>query len=320
MDKELISNVDLKQFFLDLQTKQCKNKIGNKLHDSIFHLEKYTSILEDINQLFIKNFQMNLSKFVGLDIINYNCSAIYNISYSELLNNNNIPIKINIMKLMSDEKVVFVGISSELIYSIIDLLFGGTGILSSYFIAKNHFTCYEQSIIKRLYTIISESYCSAWKTMFSVDIPRIIHEDICINDNIIGCSKKTNLFYSEFNTNMNSTSIMFSICIASNLMEEWNKNLWKKNTLLFKKNNKINCNHFNVLKNLELNVQVKLTDFQIPLSNIIKLKVGDILTIKKPNSIVAYVNGVPLLSGKYGSCDGKHAFSICNINNINLKE
>ncbi|MFP1495614.1 FliM/FliN family flagellar motor switch protein [Escherichia coli] len=51
----------------------------------------------------------------------------------------------------------------------------------------------------------------------------------------------------------------------------------------------------------------QLADISLRLSQILKLKPGDVLPIEKPNGRIAHVDGVPVLTSEYGTLNGQYA-------------
>lgn len=51
------------------------------------------------------------------------------------------------------------------------------------------------------------------------------------------------------------------------------------------------------------------------LPEILKLAPGDVLNIEKPEHITAYVDGVPVLTGQYGTLAGQYALCVDQLIN-----
>ena len=65
----------------------------------------------------------------------------------------------------------------------------------------------------------------------------------------------------------------------------------------------------------ETNVELVADFLEIPtrISDVLSLKKGDILPIELPHSVIAHVDGVPVLNCGFGSCNGRRALSVRQI-------
>ncbi|CAL4318674.1 Flagellar motor switch protein FliM [Buchnera aphidicola (Eriosoma grossulariae)] len=324
MDKKIISDINLKNFFLDTQKDKYKNIIDvneniNCLNKNIIDTEQYNSILNDVNQLFLHHFQKNLSKFINIEDMIFRCTNIKNISYQDYIKNFNMPIKFNILESFSNNNIAFIGFSSQFIFFVIDLLFGNTGLLPPFVLKKNEFTSYEYNLIKKIYLIIIQSYVFSWKKIYSIDLKYSSIDNMYVNTDIVGCKDNNNLFFSEFSVNSNNSDIKFNICISSSIIQTWNNKLFNHKKLSDDLNGDINYDLLNIINKIELDIKIQFLEFMIPLSNILKLKIGDVFNISQPDQVIAHIDDMFLFSGKYGSCEGKHALSIINIKQSNIE-
>ncbi|RCW01318.1 hypothetical protein A0U98_13175, partial [Shigella boydii] len=65
----------------------------------------------------------------------------------------------------------------------------------------------------------------------------------------------------------------------------------------------------------QLELVTNFADISLRLSQILKLKPGDVLPIEKPDRIIAHVDGVPVLTSQYGTLNGQYALRIEHLIN-----
>ncbi|MEA7423903.1 FliM/FliN family flagellar motor switch protein, partial [Salmonella enterica subsp. enterica serovar Virginia] len=65
----------------------------------------------------------------------------------------------------------------------------------------------------------------------------------------------------------------------------------------------------------ELELVANFADIPLRLSQILKLKPGDVLPIEKPDRIIAHVDGVPVLTSQYGTVNGQYALRVEHLIN-----
>ncbi|XRX42561.1 MAG: FliM/FliN family flagellar motor switch protein [Buchnera aphidicola (Eriosoma harunire)] len=317
MSKELISSMDINNKILDK-----KRKIYNQLnsvdsarvanYNNFFLKEQYISILNSVNEFFLNKFQLPLSQFLGVQNIHFYCKQTRFLSYVEYSKIFSLPIKLHIIEYISHKKIAFIDFSYQLVFFILDILFGGSGVLPSYIIDKKELTIFEKNVLQNLYKLLIKEYTLAWKEMFLVDINYIVSNNMYVN-NIVSNAHDINLIVSEFYANINDFDVQFNICISSRLLEEWQCQIWEHTQLQTKPNNIYTKDLLNVVNTIELNIQAKFIELVIPLLNITQLKVGDIIHMTNPDKIIAYINGMQVFSGQYGTYDGRHALVIQDI-------
>jgi len=64
-----------------------------------------------------------------------------------------------------------------------------------------------------------------------------------------------------------------------------------------------------------LELIANFADISLRLSQILKLKPGDVLPIEKPDRIIAHVDGVPVLTSQYGTLNGQYALRVEHLIN-----
>jgi flagellar motor switch protein FliM len=65
----------------------------------------------------------------------------------------------------------------------------------------------------------------------------------------------------------------------------------------------------------ELELVANFAEISSRLSEILKLKPGDVLPIDKPDYLIAHVDGVPVLTCNYGTLNGQYALSVKQLIN-----
>ena len=64
------------------------------------------------------------------------------------------------------------------------------------------------------------------------------------------------------------------------------------------------------LKDAEVEISARLANTTLTLDEILKMKVGDIIPISIPETIVAHVDNIPLMECRYGQQGGQYALKI----------
>jgi flagellar motor switch protein FliM len=64
------------------------------------------------------------------------------------------------------------------------------------------------------------------------------------------------------------------------------------------------------LQTAEVELATTLGDTRLPLSEVIRLKTGDVIPIHIDDTVLALVDGVPLLEARYGVQNGQYALKV----------
>jgi len=65
----------------------------------------------------------------------------------------------------------------------------------------------------------------------------------------------------------------------------------------------------------ELELVANFVEIPLRLSQILKLQPGDVLPIEKPDRLIAHVDGVPVLTSKYGTLNEQYALRVEHLIN-----
>jgi len=65
----------------------------------------------------------------------------------------------------------------------------------------------------------------------------------------------------------------------------------------------------------ELELVANFVEIPLRLSQILKLKPGDVLPIEKPDRLIAHVDGVPVLTSQYGTLNEQYALRVEHLIN-----
>jgi len=69
----------------------------------------------------------------------------------------------------------------------------------------------------------------------------------------------------------------------------------------------------NQIQDAEVDLVANLGQTPVTLSQIVNLKVGDVISLDIPQAIVADVDGVPMLECKYGVVNGQYALKVNKV-------
>lgn len=207
--------------------------------------------------------------------------------------------------------------SSELIYIVVDNLFGGNGKITGS-LENREFTHTEHRIIHRLRRLALDAYQEVWKDIFVLKLEYSRTEMQLKFTNIV-TSPNDIVLNSSFTIEIGEFSGKFTICIPYTMIEplrelllnppiecsNQDENVWRSSIT-------------SGIKKSQIELVVNFTEICTKVSNVLSLQIGDVLPIEKPDVIDAKVGGVPVLLGRYGKLGKHYALQVEQIMNTEL--
>lgn len=172
--------------------------------------------------------------------------------------------------------------SPSLVFIAVDNLFGGDGRFPTK-VEGREFTHTEQRVINRMLKLALEGYSDAWKAINPLEVEYVRSE--------------MQVKFTNITTSPNDIVVNTPLENSRNEDQNWRDNLVRQ------------------VQHSQLELVANFADISLRLSQILKLKPGDVLPIEKPDRIIAHVDGVPVLTSQYGTLNGQYALRIEHLIN-----
>lgn len=267
--------------------------------------------LDIINERFARYFRMGLfslirrSADITVDSVRYQ-------SFSDFSRHVPVPTNINLLAMKPLRGTVLTVFPPNLVFMVVDSLFGGDG----RFLAKSEgreFTRTEQRIIRRLLSLAVDAYQDAWRSVYPLEIEYLRSEMQAKFANITS-SPNDIVVNSTFHLEVGNLSSDFNIVIPYLMIEPLRQllngpltdgdpeaeRLWGK-----KMAGEITQSHIELVADF--------TEIDASIGQVMALKVGDVLPIDLPETLLARVDGVPVMNCEYGSQNGQCALLVKDL-------
>ncbi|EMW2330752.1 flagellar motor switch protein FliM [Salmonella enterica] len=237
--------------------------------------------LEIINERFARQFRMGLFNLLrrSPDIT---VGAIRIQPYHEFARNLPVPTNLNLIHLKPLRGTGLVVFSPSLVFIAVDNLFGGDGRFPTK-VEGREFTHTEQRVINRMLKLALEGYSDAWKAINPLEVEYVRSE--------------MQVKFTNITTSPNDIVVNTPLENSRHEDQNWRDNLVRQ------------------VQHSELELVANFADIPLRLSQILKLKPGDVLPIEKPDRIIAHVDGVPVLTSQYGTVNGQYALRVEHLIN-----
>ncbi|WP_439037824.1 flagellar motor switch protein FliM [Enterobacter hormaechei] len=273
--------------------------------------------LEIINERFARQFRMGLFNLLrrSSDITAGNIKIQ---PYHEFARNLPVPTNLNLLHLNPLRGTALMAFSSGLVFMAVDNLFGGDGRFPTKADGRE-FTPTEQRVIHRMLTMAREGYEFAWGSIYKIKT-EYIRSEIQVKFTNITSSPNDVVVTTPFSVEIGSHRGEFNICIPFSTIEPLRE--------LLSNPPMDNSRHedsewrsmlASQMRETELELVAQFADINTRLSNVMKMKKGDIIPLDKQEFIEANVGSVPVFTAKYGSVNNQYALKVDRMNQPALK-
>ena len=267
--------------------------------------------LEIINERFARQFRSGLFNLLRRSP-DVTVGGIKIQPYHEFARNLPVPTNLNLVHLNPLRGTALFVCSPNLVFIAVDNLFGGDGRFPTK-VDGREFTPTAQRIINRMLNMALQAYDEAWSSIFPLKT-EYVRSEIQVKFTNITSSPNDIVVTTPFYVEVGSHSGEFDICIPFSMIEPIRELLMNPP---LENSRQENTNWRNTLaqqvKNTELELVSTLVNIPTRLSDVLKMKKDDIISFDKPDLIEAAVDGVPVLSAKYGCRENQYALQVENL-------
>lgn len=263
--------------------------------------------LEIINERFSRLLRIGLFNFMRRTA-EISVSPVRVVKYSEFIRNLAVPTNLNLVQAKPLRGTSLFIFDPNLVFLIIDNMFGGDGRFHTR-VEGRDFTPTEQRIIQRMLNVVFEDYEKAWKPVYPIKFEYARSE---MNTQFANIATPNEVVVTTtFNIELGASGGEFHICMPYAMIEPIRDLLYSS----------LQGDHLEVdkrwvrllskqIQSAEVELVANLGRKPVTLNQILKMKVGDIIALDIPETIVAEVDSVPVLECSYGVFNGQYALKV----------
>ncbi|WJV68615.1 flagellar motor switch protein FliM [Pectobacteriaceae bacterium CE70] len=269
--------------------------------------------LEIINERFARQFRMGLFNLLrrSPDIT---AGPLKIQPYHDFARNLPVPTNLNLIHLKPLRGTALFVFSPSLVFIAVDNLFGGDGRFPTK-VEGREFTHTEQRVVKRMLRLALDAYGDAWNAIYKLDV-EYVRSEMQVKFTNITTSPNDIVVTTPFHVEIGNLTGEFNICIPFAMIEPLRELLVNPP---LENSRQEDQNWRDTLakqvQHSELELVANFVDIPLRLSKVLKLKPGDVLPIDKPERLIAHVDGVPVLTGQYGTFNGQYALRVEHLIN-----
>ena len=228
--------------------------------------------------------------------------------YSEFIRNLVVPTNLNLVAAKPLRGTSLFVLDPNLVFLVVDNMFGGDGRFHTR-VEGRDFTPTEQRIIQGLLRTIFHEYSRSWKPVFDMSFEYIRSE---MNSQFANIATPSEIVIATtFSLEFGGTAADMHICFPYSMVEPIRDLLYSS-----MQSDQLSTDQRWIvmlrkqLKDAEVEISARLANTTLTLDEILKMKVGDIIPISIPETIIAHVDNIPLMECRYGQQGGQYALKI----------
>jgi len=263
--------------------------------------------LEIINERFARQFRIGLFNFVRRNS-EIAVGPVKVIKYSEFIRNLVVPTNLNVVQLKPLRGMALFVFDPNLIFLIVDNLFGSDGRFHTR-VEGRDFTPTEQRIIQRLLEIVFEEFEKAWAPVYAVKAEYMRSE---LNTQFATIATPNEVVVTfDFNIELANGGGLLHICIPYSMIEPIRDLLYSS---LQGEQMEADNRWVGLLSRqvqiADVELVANLGHTEVTLEQILGMKAGDVVPLGIEETVVAEVDGVPVLECRYGMLNGHYALKV----------
>ena len=264
--------------------------------------------LEVINERFARHLRASLLTFMRRNA-DISVGAVQIQKYGDFIRHLPVPANINLINMKPLRGTALFVFDPKLVFLVVDNLFGSDG-RYHFRIEGRDFTPTEQRIIKRLLNLTLDSYGRAWKPVYPLDFEYVRSEMHGKLANIVAPNEV--VINTTFNIEFGPIGGALTVSIPYSMIEPIRDLL--SNSLQDEVEVEVDKRWVKQLsqqvQSADIELRAHFLTMQSSIGQLLKLQVGDVLPVEIPETIVAKVNGIPVMECGYGTSNKHYALRV----------
>ncbi len=271
-------------------------------------IRKRMQTFELINERFARNLRAVLLSFMRRNA-DISVLPIKIQTFAEFERNLPVPSNLNMVRLEPLRGLSLFCFDPTLVFLIIETLFGGQ-IKQNTRVEGRDFTATEQRIIQRLLMHTLECYIHAWKPVYPIQYHYLRSEMHTKFANIANSNEV--VVVTPIRIEFGTIGGLLNVCLPYSMIEPLRDLLTEpfQDESVKGNENKWLRQLSGQVPETEVELVANFTTTDCTLEELMSLKEGSVLPIELPSEVVATVDGIPVVSAKYGTFKKNYALSV----------
>lgn len=263
--------------------------------------------LEMINERFARQLRISLFNFVRRTT-DITVAPPRVQKFSDFVRNLVVPTNLNLVQIKPLRGSSLFVFDPNLVFLVVDSLFGGNGQFQTR-VEGRDFTQTEMRIIQRMLELVFEEYQKSWKPVQEIKLEYVRSE---MNTQFAPIATPNDVvIVTTWNIEFGATGGEFHICIPYTSLEPIRDQLYSTIQSDAHESDKRWYRQLqHEVQNAEVELVVNLGSSALTLNQILNMQTGDVIGIDVPETMLAEVDGVPVIECKCGVLNGQYAVRV----------
>lgn len=262
--------------------------------------------LEVINERFARHLRGSLLTYMRRNA-DISVGAVQIQKYGDYIRSLPVPANINLMQMKPLRGTALFVFDPKLVFLVVDNLFGSDGRYHVR-VEGRDFTLTEQRIIKRLLNLTLESYGSAWQPVFPLEFEYVRSEMHARLANIVTPNEV--VINTTFHIEFGPVGGSLNVCIPYSMIEPIRSLLSNPLQDEVEVDKRWIRQLSTQVQSADVELKAQFVTMPSSIAELLKLQIGDVLPVEIPETVVAMVNGVPVMECGYGTSNGHYALRV----------
>ena len=317
MSTEELLTPDERAALMEVVSKKVRGGMGSSafrdgplpydLASQDYAINSLLPVLDTIHERFAHRLRIGLFDLVRRDLI-VTVGAIERCSYTDLTTSLSTPCSVNVVSMNPLSGPALLVFDQELIFMIVDTFFGGAGRLYKS-PSVREFTTTETRFIQRLLKLSFDCLEEAWEPFTRIQCAHLNSEN---KPQFITALNPTELLaVSSVHISRDNLSGTLHLALPYSILEPIRAALL--DSLCKEHPNpspQLTERLYAGIRDSEVDVRCFLAGFELLFSELLGLKIGDVISVNIPSEATLRVENVPVYSGHYGVAEGWRALKI----------
>jgi flagellar motor switch protein FliM len=253
--------------------------------------------LEMVNERFARHLRISLFNMMRRTA-EVSINGIQMIKFGEYVHTLFVPTSLNMVRFRPLKGTALITMEARLVFILVDNFFGGDGRYHAK-IEGREFTPTERRIIQMLLKIVFEDYKEAWSPVMDVSFEYLDSE---VNPSMANIVSPTEVVViSSFHIELDGGGGDFHIALPYSMLEPI-RELLDAGVQSDKEDTDMRWSKAlrDEIMDVPVELSTKLLEVDLPLQQIMDLKVGDIIPVEMPDTLTVLVEDLPTFRAKLG--------------------
>lgn len=273
--------------------------------------------LEVINERFARLLRIGLFNFLRRTV-EVSVGPVRISKYSDFIRNLVVPTNLNLIHMKPLRGTALMVIEPSLAFLIVDNMFGGDGRFHTR-VEGREFTQTEQRIIRRVVDILFENYAKSWEPVYPIEFEYIRSE---MNTQFANIATPNEVIVAiTFTIELGTAGGEMHFCFPYSMLEPIKDMLTSslQGEVLGADKRWVRL-MTQQIQAAEVEMVADLAKTKMNLSEVLNMKVGDVIPLHISEEVEAKVDSIPVMQCRYGLFNGQYALRVQKLLRSNSTE